>query len=179
VDRKWLVPHFEKMLYDQGMLAIAYLEAFQISGDVFFREVVEEIFAFVQREMTSPEGGLYSAIDADSEGSEGKFYLWSPSEIRSLLGMEAAETVCKLFDITEEGNLEGENIPHLLLLVDSLPQPVSSETILADLIKWRSQLLAAREKRVNRSETGPDLWAVMVWHSPRVSPREAGVTGSS
>jgi uncharacterized protein len=150
VDRKWLVPHFEKMLYDQGLLAIAYIEAFQISGDVFFREVVEEIFAFVLREMTSPEGGFYSAIDADSEGSEGRYYLWSPSEIQSLLGKEAAETLCNLYDITEEGNFEGENIPHRLLFLDEFAAQsgIPEETIHADLEKWRNQLLVAREKRV-------------------------------
>jgi len=150
VDQKWLAPHFEKMLYDQGMLAIAYLEAFQITADPFYRDVAEEIFVYVQREMTSPEGGFYSAIDADSEGVEGKYYLWTPAEIRSILGEEAAETVCRLYDITEEGNFEGKNIAHMRLFIDEFAKGAGmhAESILSGLDTWRSLLLAGREKRV-------------------------------
>jgi len=150
VDRKWLVPHYEKMLYDQAMLAIAYLEAFQITANNFYSDVAEEIFSYVLLEMTSPEGGFYSAIDADSEGSEGKYYLWTPSEVRSILGEDAAETVCRLYDITEQGNFEGENIPHMSLFVDEFAAQagIPAERILADLERWRSMLLASREQRV-------------------------------
>lgn len=149
VDQKWLVPHFEKMLYDQGMLAIIYLEAFQITGYGFFREVAEEIFTYVQQEMTSPEGGFYSAIDADSEGSEGKYYLWSRSEIGSLLDMKDSETLCALFDITEKGNFEGRNIPHLHFFVDEFAENtgIPGDALRADLEKWRLLLLDAREQR--------------------------------
>ena len=150
VDQQWLVPHFEKMLYDQGMLAIAYLEAFQITGNTFYKDVAEEIFEYVQREMTSPEGGFYSALDADSEGVEGKYYLWTPAEVRAVLGEGAAEKVCSLYDITEQGNFEGENIPHLPLSVEAFAASsgISSAALSADLEGWRKLLLSAREKRV-------------------------------
>ncbi len=150
VDQQWLVPHFEKMLYDQGMLAIAYLEAFQITGNTFYKDVAEEIFDYVQREMTSPEGGFYSALDADSEGVEGKYYLWTPAEVRAILGEGAAEKVCSLYDITEQGNFEGENIPHLPLSVEAFAanSGISSAALSADLEGWRKLLLSAREKRV-------------------------------
>jgi uncharacterized protein YyaL (SSP411 family) len=85
-DGKWLVPHFEKMLYDNALLSIAYLEAYQAGGSKVFRRAAEEIFTYVQRDMTSPEGGFYSAEDADSEGVEGKFYLWNPDEAEAVLG---------------------------------------------------------------------------------------------
>jgi uncharacterized protein len=150
VDQQWLVPHFEKMLYDQGMLAINYLEAYQITGDIFFRGVAEEIFAFVQREMTSPEGGFYSAIDADSEGAEGKYYLWDRSEITSLLDVKSAEIVCTLFDITEKGNFEERNIPNLRLFPDefALQAGITVEALRIDLERWRRLLLATREQRI-------------------------------
>ena len=150
VDRKWLVPHFEKMLYDQGMLAIVYLEALQITGDNFFKDVAEEIFSYVRREMTSPEGGFYSAIDADSEGCEGKYYLWKPIEVRSILGDAAAEMVCKFFDITEEGNFEGENIPNLVFPLEEFASRagISLEAFRIDLEKWRNLLLEVRERRI-------------------------------
>jgi uncharacterized protein YyaL (SSP411 family) len=150
VDRKWLVPHFEKMLYDQGMLAILYLEAYQITGNRFFRDVSEEIFAFVLREMTSPEGGFYSAIDADSEGTEGNYYLWEPGEIRAILGDKDAEEVFALFNLTEEGNFERKNIPYLEKLPESIASEkgVPAEKLLSDIDKWLTKLLTAREKRI-------------------------------
>ena len=150
VDQKWQVPHFEKMLYDQGMLAITYLEAFQITGDIFFRDVADEIFAYVQREMTSPEGGFYSAIDADSEGSEGEYYLWTRSEIISILGAKDAETFCGLYDITEGGNFEDKNIPYLNLFLDeyAIKTGITVEALRAELKNWLSRLLATREQRV-------------------------------
>lgn len=150
VDQKWLVPHFEKMLYDQGMLAIAYLEAFQATGDSSFRDVAEEIFNYVQREMTAPEGGFFSAIDADSEGSEGTYYLWTKSEISSLVGEKDLTTVCGFYNITDKGNFEGKNIPNLTLspVEFASNNGISEETLRVGLDKWRSQLLAVREQRV-------------------------------
>jgi len=114
-DREWLVPHFEKMLYDNALLAIAYLEAYQVTGNNRYARVAREIFTYVLRNMTSQEGGFYSAEDADSEGEEGKFYLWVPEEIKGILGEEEGEYYCRLFGITQEGNFEGRSIPNLIL----------------------------------------------------------------
>ncbi len=149
VDRQWLTPQFEKMLYDQGMLAIAYLEAFQITGNPYYKRVAGEILEFVLREMTSPEGGFYSARDADTEGEEGKYYLWTPGEVEAILGGHAAKTICDVFDITEQGNFEGKNIPNLKQANDAENEAeVLGEAPGADFEQWRRLLLAAREKRI-------------------------------
>jgi len=110
-DEQWLVPHFEKMLYDNALLARAYLEGFQATGDPFYRDVAADVLDYVLREMTAPEGGFYSATDADSEGEEGKFFVWTPAEVRAVLGTEAAPLAMAWFDISEDGNWEGRNIP--------------------------------------------------------------------
>src|SRR5712692_2796735 len=93
VDDHWLVPHFEKMLYDNALLSLAYLDAWQLTQDRAFRHVAEDTLAFVLREMTSPEGGFYSSLDADSEGAEGRFYLWTPQELETVLGADQANAV--------------------------------------------------------------------------------------
>jgi uncharacterized protein YyaL (SSP411 family) len=111
-DARWLVPHFEKMLYDNALLTVAYLEAFQATGSAFYREVVEETLGYVLREMTSPEGPFYSTQDADSEGVEGKFFVWSAAEVESVLGKELADPFTYVYDVTPEGNWEGHNILH-------------------------------------------------------------------
>lgn len=113
-DKKWLVPHFEKMLYDNALLAIAYLEAYQATHKEQYARAAREIFTYVLRDMTSPEGGFYSAEDADSEGKEGKFYVWTPDEIREVLGEELGSKYCSTYDITKPGNFEGKNIPNLI-----------------------------------------------------------------
>jgi uncharacterized protein len=111
-DARWLVPHFEKMLYDNALLTLAYLEAYQATGVPFYRTVVEETLAYVQREMTGPDGAFYSTQDADSEGVEGKFYVWSRAEIESVLGPDEARLFCDVYDVTEAGNWDGHNILH-------------------------------------------------------------------
>jgi uncharacterized protein YyaL (SSP411 family) len=111
-DRYWLVPHFEKMLYDNALLAMAYLECYRLTGQEFYAGVSRDIFSYVLRDMTGPEGGFFSAEDADSEGEEGKFYLWSRDEIEVVLG-EQAEQWAKTYDISQSGNFEGRNIPNL------------------------------------------------------------------
>jgi uncharacterized protein YyaL (SSP411 family) len=109
-DDRWLVPHFEKMLYDNALLTVAYLEAHQATGEPFYREVVEETLAYVLREMTSPEGSFYSTQDADSEGEEGKFFVWSAAEIERVLGPDLADVFMDVYGVTDEGNWERHNI---------------------------------------------------------------------
>src|SRR5262245_38331253 len=109
-DERWLVPHFEKMLYDNALLSVAYLEAFQATSAPFYRRIVEETLDYVLRELTSPEGPFYSTQDADSEGEEGKFYVWSATEIEQVLGKEALDVFGYVYDVSPEGNWEGHNI---------------------------------------------------------------------
>ena len=108
-DAKWLVPHFEKMLYDNALIPVNYAEAYQITKNPFYLDVLKKTLDFVLREMTSPQGGFYSAYDADSEGIEGKFYVWSKKEIRDILGSDA-DIFCLYYDVTDGGNWEGNNI---------------------------------------------------------------------
>ncbi|MCA0988412.1 thioredoxin domain-containing protein [Guptibacillus algicola] len=114
VDQEWLVPHFEKMLYDNAMLAIAYTEGYQVTKNERYKEIAENVLEYVKRDMTSSEGAFYSAEDADSEGEEGKFYVWSKEEVISILGDELGDLYAKTYDITENGNFEGRNIPNLI-----------------------------------------------------------------
>jgi len=138
VDDHWLVPHFEKMLYDNAQLARVYLHAWQVTGGSFYRTIAEETLDYVVREMTSLEGGFYSTQDADSEGEEGKFFVWTPDEIRSVLG-DQTEPFLAAYGATEGGNFEGRNI---LELKGSLEE----RDVLAD---ERRQLFEVREARIH------------------------------
>jgi uncharacterized protein YyaL (SSP411 family) len=111
-DAHWLVPHFEKMLYDNALLAISYLEAYQATGESLYRQIVDQTLGYVLREMRSPDGPFYSTQDADSEGEEGKFFVWSLEEVEEVLGKEPAEIFTYVFDVTAGGNWEGHNILH-------------------------------------------------------------------
>ena len=114
-DAKWLVPHFEKMLYDNALLATIYAETYQFTKDPLYKTVAEQIFEYIRREMTDPEGGFYCAQDADSEGEEGKYYTFNPEEINQILEPDDASFFCEYFDITKEGNFEeGKSIPNLI-----------------------------------------------------------------
>ncbi len=152
VDEKWLVPHFEKMLYDQAMLALAYIETGQALGKGEYERSAREIFTYVLRDMTSPEGGFYSAEDADSEGKEGFFYVWTPQEIRKHLGQDLGDLFCRFYDITPGGNFEeGMSIPHIsrplevFAQIEKIPVPELSST----LEQARQKLWAVREKRIH------------------------------
>lgn len=113
-DARWLVPHFEKMLYDNALLALVYTEAYQFTKDRLYLTVAEQIFEYIRREMTSPEGGFYCAQDADSEGVEGKYYVFTPEEVNDVLGNDDGAFFNEFFDITSEGNFEGASIPNLI-----------------------------------------------------------------
>ena len=145
-DRKWLAPHFEKMLYDNALLAITYLETYQAAKKPLYQEVAEKIFTYVLRDMTSPEGGFYSAEDADSEGEEGRFYLWTPREVLDILGEEKGRLFCQVYDISAQGNFEGKSIPNLI--GRSLDDPLLNDNR-ALLEQCRDALFTAREKRVH------------------------------
>ncbi len=149
VDERWLVPHFEKMLYDQALVALAACDGWQASGDPFYRQMTEELLEYLLRDLTDPEGGFFCGEDADSEGAEGTFYLWDDEEIQQLLGRDLATIFCRSYGITADGNFEGRNIPHLQQDVASLAKRVGVEAReLATLLETaRQQLFAAREQR--------------------------------
>ncbi|HWC08923.1 MAG TPA: thioredoxin domain-containing protein, partial [Solirubrobacterales bacterium] len=141
VDARWIVPHFEKMLYDNALLAPAYLHGWQLLGHERYRRVCEETLDWMLREMRGPEGGFYSALDADSEGEEGRFYVWTPEQIRAALDSEAdAERLMEFYGVGERGNFEGANILHLAGGAASEPPP--------GLDAARQALYEARAKRV-------------------------------
>ncbi len=157
-DERWLVPHFEKMLYDQALLTMAYTEAFQATGDQEFERTAREIISYVLRELTSPEGGFYSAEDADSEGEEGRYYLWTAEEIEQLLPPEEATLVLRVFNAEKAGNFRDEatgrqssaNILHRTHAPDSAaPLNRPHEELLARIEAARRRLLEARNGRVH------------------------------
>ena len=152
VDEKWLVPHFEKMLYDQALLAMAYIEAYQATGKSRFAGVAREIFTYVLRDMNSSEGGFYSAEDADSEGREGLFYLWTPQEVKKYLGKETGDLFCRFYGITEEGNFEeGKSILHVPSSTESLviKEGMDSTALEKALKDASNRLFDIRRKRVS------------------------------
>ena len=149
-DKEWLVPHFEKMLYDQAMLVMAYTEAFQITGKPEYKKTAEEILTYVQRDMTDEKGGFYSAEDADSEGEEGLFYIWTIQELQSIIGEEDTQFIQNIFNLTPEGNFKdeasgqftGKNIFHL-------KTPISNPKVLKKISQIREKIFHVREKRIH------------------------------
>ena len=126
VDSKWLVPHFEKMLYDNALLAKVYIQAYQITKNDFFKKIAFETLGYLLREMTDPEGGFYSASDADSEGEEGKFFVWSKDEIEKVLGKEKANIICRYYNASKAGNFEGDrNILHTPFTVEEILKQIA------------------------------------------------------
>ncbi|MEW6352570.1 MAG: thioredoxin domain-containing protein [Thermodesulfobacteriota bacterium] len=158
-DRTWLLPHFEKMLYDQGLISLAYLEAFQATGKPEYAKTAAEVFAYVLRDLTSPAGAFYGAEDADSEGVEGKFYVWSFEEIREVVGPEDADLMVQAFHVLPKGNhLEeatghrtGTNIlhHHEPLAMAAVEMGVTIENLTDRLARARRLLFESREKRVH------------------------------
>ncbi len=149
-DERWLVPHFEKMLYDNALLARAYLEGWQATGEPLFRETAERTLDYVLREMTDPAGGFYSATDADSEGQEGRFFVWTPAEVRAVVCDEGeARRVCAYYDVTETGNWEGRSIPNRLDPPDVVSWRVGEpfDVIERAALARRERLLQARQRR--------------------------------
>jgi uncharacterized protein YyaL (SSP411 family) len=149
-DARWLVPHFEKMLYDNALLSSLYLHYYQVSHDPAARTVAEGILDYVVREMRHPAGGFYSTQDADSEGVEGKFFVWSKSEITELLGQRDAALFMAYYNVTDSGNFEGENILNVTrdLPAVAVSQQVTEEQLTESLARSREVLFEAREKRV-------------------------------
>ncbi|MFP5502114.1 MAG: thioredoxin domain-containing protein, partial [Candidatus Sericytochromatia bacterium] len=163
VDAQWLVPHFEKMLYDNALLSHVYMLAYQVTGNAFYEVVAEETLDWVMREMTSPEGAFYATLDADTEGHEGRFYVWTPDQIEAVLGKEDAELFMAAFDVTEEGNFEGTNVLHL---PHDMPAVAAEggyalDALIGAIERGRPALLAAREKR---TRPGRDEKIIASWN---------------
>jgi len=146
-DEKWLVPHFEKMLYDNALLTLAYTEAYAATGKKLYKEVAEKTISYILRDMKHENGGFFSAEDADSEGEEGKFYIWDYKDIIKELGKEEGELYCKYYGITEKGNFEGKNIPNLInTSIEEIEQNEELKNTLEDMNK---RLYMHREKRIH------------------------------
>jgi len=149
VDAHWLVPHFEKMLYDNALLTQCYLEAWQVTRNPQYARIVRETLDYVLRDMTDPAGGFYSAEDADSEGAEGQFYLWTPAEIAAVIGPERAADFCRFYDITPSGNFEERNILNRPKTLEQTAQILGRDPVElgTQLDEDRAQLLAVRSQR--------------------------------
>jgi len=145
VDEKWLVPHFEKMLYDNALLAKVYTEAFLATGRLIYKEIAEKVIDYILRDMKSPEGGFYSAEDADSEGVEGKFYTWTREEIISVLGEKEGHWFSSVYGVTDEGNFDGKNI---LNLIGNDYEELMTEAMKRRLNEARKKLFDIREQRI-------------------------------
>ena len=162
-DARWLVPHFEKMLYDNALIPVNYAEAYQITQDPFYLNIMQKTLDFVLREMTLPDGGFYSAYDADSEGVEGKFYVWKKSEIQEILGGDA-DLFCLYYDVTDGGNWEGNNIlcNNLNASTVAFNFGVSEEDVHKILKSCSEKLLKVRSHRV---PPGLDDKVLVSWNS--------------
>jgi uncharacterized protein len=178
VDARWLVPHFEKMLYDNALLARLYLHAYQATGDEELRRVAEEVVGYVRREMTSPEGGFYSAQDADSEGEEGKFYVWTQDEIDAALGPRDGPLFRRYYGVTAAGNFEGRNILHVQADAAAVAADagVGEAELVALVERGRRALYAARAERVwpARDDKVITAWNAMMLQALAVAARVLG-----
>jgi len=190
-DAFWLVPHFEKMLYDNALLIPLYADAFRLTGEEFFRRIARETADFVLRELRDEKGGFYSTLDADSEGEEGKYYLWAYEEVQEILGSEVAEMFCDVYGITPQGNFEGKNILHR-----EQPLDVLARKYRVSVVELQKRLNAARQKllqeRHSRVRPGLDdkilsdwngMMITALWHVYQITGdlkyRKAAETGLS
>jgi len=168
VDEKWLVPHFEKMLYDNGQLMEAYLVGYQITKKPEYLEVISQIFEWLNDEMIDSKGGFYSSMDADSEGVEGKYYVWKRSEIEKILGKEDADIFAQYFDITEEGNWEGNSIPRIIMKKSSLSNflEIAEDKMNESLSNSR---IKVKDYRNSRIPPGTDDKVIVSWNGLMIS----------
>ena len=166
-DTRWLVPHFEKMLYDNALVPMAYVEAFQLTKDPFYLDIVKKTLNYVLKEMTSKEGGFFSAQDADSEGEEGKYYVWKKNEIKEILGKDA-DIFCLYYDVTDGGNFEGTNIlcNNINLSSVAFKFGISEEQVKTILEQSTQKLLETRAKRI---PPGLDDKILTSWNSLMIS----------
>ncbi|MCE5333455.1 MAG: thioredoxin domain-containing protein [Desulfobacteraceae bacterium] len=174
VDSRWAVPHFEKMLYDQALLALAYTDAFLASGKPVYASVAAEIFEYVTRDMKDPGGAFYSAEDADSEGREGLFYTWTPEEIASILGKDEGELFCRAYGITKAGNFEaGRSIPHVPASFEDLAREIGMDIseLTPRLESGRRKVLAAREGRAHPAK---DDKVLLAWNGLMIAALARG-----
>jgi uncharacterized protein YyaL (SSP411 family) len=179
VDERWLVPHFEKMLYDNALLTSAYLDAYQATGELRFAKVARETCTYILGYMTDAAGGFHSTEDADSEGEEGKFYVWTPSEIKQVLGDEAGERFCYVYDVSEHGNFEhGKSILNLAKSIEQCAalRGWNLDELRGELEASRVKLLAARDMRVR---PGKDDKVLVSWNALMVDAlaRAGAITG--
>lgn len=166
-DARWLVPHFEKMLYDNALLPTVYAEAYQITKDPFYLDVIKKTLGFVMREMTSKDGGFYSALDADSEGEEGKYYVWKKKEVEQVLGKDA-DAFCMYYDVTDGGNFEGSTILNNSINTSTVAFQlgISQDKVHEAISSGSEKLLDARQSRVR---PGLDDKALTSWNALMIS----------
>jgi uncharacterized protein YyaL (SSP411 family) len=169
VDARWLVPHFEKMLYDNAQLIRLYVDAYRITKEPFYRRIVTETVGYVRREMLHPEGGFYATQDADSEGEEGKFFVWTPAEIEAVLGPEQGEIFCRAYGVEPQGNFEhGKSILHCAVEPAWLAQEFGKDVAAIEqmLSEGRRRLFEARERRVKPFR---DEKIIVAWNGLMIS----------
>jgi uncharacterized protein YyaL (SSP411 family) len=183
VDAKWLVPHFEKMLYDNAQLVRIFAHAYKITGESLFKTVVDETCGYLLREMWQPDGGFYSTQDADSEGEEGKFFVWTAAEINNVLGEPDGEMFGRIYDVSEQGNFEEKNILHPILTIEQASKYFRRERSEIEVLiaQAKQKLFGAREQRVKpfRDEKIITAWNGLMLsglaEAIKVSPRPAYV----
>jgi len=167
-DDQWLVPHFEKMLYDNALLLPLYLDVYLVTGESFYLEIARDIARFVETEMMAPDGGFYSSLDADSEGEEGRFYVWSRAEIIEALGKEAGDVFCRYYGVTSMGNFEGRNILHVAQTVEQVARKTGlGESAVHEILEKGRRILL--ERRNQRVRPGRDDKILTSWNSLMLS----------